>query len=146
MKLSFYIEWFTVTLSVCPTFVMSILNLSHTAIGSPWCYFLFFFPSCFWLKIHLVWGRGGLCGGLFAFARAVAYGTKNPPGLKEEKVLAFSGYVVILEQTGVSDWKGSTEDYIKAHSAKMSSLEVLLSPQLSAVETVSLLSCWICRF
>lgn len=37
------------------------------------------------------------------------------------------------------------EDYIKAHSAKMSGFEVLLSSELSAVEKVILLSLWICR-
>lgn len=89
-----------------------------------------------------------LCGGncLFACAHAVAYRTEKSFWIKGgKKVLAFCGYVVILEQTGVSDWKGCIEDYIKAHPAKTSGFKVLLSSELSAVERVILLSLWICR-
>lgn len=46
--------------------------------------------------------------------------------IKGGKVLAFRGSVVFLEQTGVTDWKGSIGDYIKSHSAKTSGFYVLL--------------------
>lgn len=70
-----------------------VVSLSHIRHEHPepttYCYWismvllLILFSVLFLVKNTLGWLCGGNC--LFAFARAVAYGTKNPPGLKEEK-------------------------------------------------------------
>lgn len=146
MKLSSYMESFTVTLSVCPTFVMSGLKARY-------CYWisllllhslfsiLFLVKKYIWCESgEIMWWKGFIC-----FCACCCLRDEKSSWIKEgKKVLAFCDCLVILEQTGVGNWKGSTEDYIKAPSAKASVPEDLLSPELSAVETVILLSCWIC--
>lgn len=91
-------------------FLRGVVHIRHERTTYSIWFSVLLLPSLFSFLFLLKYTFGvkerRLCGGncVFACAHAVAYRTEKSFWIKGgKKVLAFCGYVVILEQTGVSD-------------------------------------------